>query len=110
MATQIRIEDADPVLSGAPNRRPETGDLRQGTRRRAVLVGALVLSGLGVLLAALFLSLWPISYDLTQGADFSYEYLVQYQPIWDWFRPILERFESLFPGAASSLEQLTTML
>ena len=63
-----------------------------------------------MLLAALFLSLWPISYDLTQGADFSYEYLVQYQPIWDWFRPILERFESLFPGAASSLEQLTTML
>ena len=77
---------------------------------RATLVGALALPGLGLLLAAVFLGLWPISYDLTQGTDFSYEYLVEYQPVWDWFRPILERFETLFPGAASSLEQLTTML
>jgi hypothetical protein len=74
------------------------------------VAGALALPWLGLLLEAAFLALWPISYDLTQGSDFSYEYLLQYEQVWDWFRPILQRFEALFPTAAVSLEQLTTLL
>ena len=69
-----------------------------------------MLLGLGLLLEGLALALWPLSYDLTQGADFSHKYLLQYTRVWEFFRPILERFEELFPTAASSLEQLTIML
>lgn len=65
---------------------------------------------LGLLLEAIFIALWPVSYDLTQGPDFSFEYLLQYQQVWELFRPIFERFEALFPTAAASLEHLTTML
>ena len=74
------------------------------------MLRALGVAWLGALLAGTFVALWPISYDLTQGSDFSYEYLVQYEPVWEWFRPIFLRFEALFPTAATSLEQLTTML
>jgi hypothetical protein len=81
----------------------------QGSRLNKLAVG-LALACLGILLEATFVVLWPISYDLTQGPDFSYEYLVQYQPVWHWFRPLLERFEARFPTAAASLDQLTTML
>jgi hypothetical protein len=77
--------------------------------RRVVIVG-LLLIWLGLLLEACFIALWPLSYDLTQGADFSYEYLLQYPDVWEWFRPLFERFGALFPDAATSLEQLTTML
>jgi hypothetical protein len=76
--------------------------------RRAPALALLL--GLGLLFEACILGLWPISYDLTQGNDFSYEFLQQYQVVWDWFRPILQRFEALFPTAATSIEQLTVLL
>src|SRR5215211_7616267 len=56
--------------------RLETRDHGPWTRPRVVL-GQVALLWLGLLLLGLILSLWPISYDLTQGTDFSYEYLVQ---------------------------------
>jgi hypothetical protein len=78
--------------------------------RAGTVARLLALFWLGILLEATFIGLWPLSYDLTQGRDFSYEYLLQYPQVWELFRPALERFESLFPSAAISLEQLTTML
>lgn len=75
--------------------------------RPRLILGGFVLVWLGLLLEAGFVGLWPLSYDLTQGVDFSYEYLLQYQQVWEFFRPIFERFEATFPTAATSLDQLT---
>jgi hypothetical protein len=90
--------------------RPPAGQVKPAVGRRRVALGTLLLVTLGALLELVLLALWPLSYDLTQGADFSYEYLLQYRQVWEFFRPILERFEARFPTAATSLEQLTTML
>ena len=89
----------------SPNSRPLTPNARLRS-----IVGLLVVAWLGVLLEGVFLFLWPLSYDLTQGVDFSYEYLLQYQQIWEFFRPLLEQFEATFPTAATSLDQLTWLL
>ncbi|MCC7106810.1 MAG: DUF2029 domain-containing protein [Chloroflexi bacterium] len=64
---------------------------------------------LAVCLEAAAYAVWPVTFDLTQGADFSQEYLIQYGQAWDLFRPLLYQFEAWFPTAATSLEQLTTM-
>jgi hypothetical protein len=89
-----------------------TSERRAVEQRSALsIAGRLLLLGcLGSALVATYVAVWPVSFDLTQAPEFSYEYLVQYQPIWEFFRPILQRFEELFPTAASSLEQLTLML
>jgi hypothetical protein len=81
-----------------------------GALARQVLL-AVVLLGLAVAGELVYLGLWPVSYDLTQGPDFSHEYLLQYTWIWEeLFRPIFLWFEQTFPTAATSLEQLTTLL
>jgi hypothetical protein len=94
------LKQVESASQGGGSRRPRLGNL----------IAGLALVSLGLFLEATFVALWPISYDLTQGSDFSYEYLVQYPQVWDWFRPVLDRFESLFPTAATSLDQLTTLL
>src|SRR5688572_21960945 len=92
---------------GAPGRRADIQKPDTGRRLRTVATVIAIL-WLGLVLEAIYIALWPLSYDLTQGSDFSYEYLVQYPQVWEWFRPLLARFEELFPTAATSLEQLTT--
>src|SRR4051812_42068494 len=94
-------------------RQPDRMDLARLTRdprpqsnvrsSRDRLRGYILLAVLAVLFGLVLLGLWPVSYDLTQGSDFSYEYLVQYREVWEWFRPIFERFEATFPDAATSL-------
>ena len=73
-------------------------------------LGAACLTLLGIAFWLLLAASWPVTFDLTQGPDFSQEYLIQYGLVWDWFRPLLYQFEELFPTAATSLEALTTML
>jgi hypothetical protein len=90
------------------SRDPSTESSVRSPRDR--LRGYVLLVWLAVLFSLVLLGLWPVSYDLTQGSDFSYEYLVQYRNVWDWFRPIFEGFEASFPGAAASLVQLTVLL
>jgi hypothetical protein len=63
-----------------------------------------------LLLEIAFIGLWPVSYDLTHGADFSHEYLLQYEQVWNVFRPVFETFDRLHPDASTSLEQLTALL
>jgi alpha-1,6-mannosyltransferase len=100
--------ERDGARPGPPaTRQPENS---APTRRRRLALGVGLLVGLGLLLELVLLGLWPLSYDLTQGADFSFEYLLQYRDVWEFFRPILERFEALFPQAATSLELLTALL
>src|SRR5439155_16956202 len=97
-----------PFTSDSTARPPR--DRSSGANLWPIVVAALLLAWLGVLLECVYIGLWPISYDLTQGSDFSYEYLLQYPQVWDWFRPMLTRFEGLFTTAATSLEQLTSLL
>ena len=81
-----------PDASLEPAASPPVGrpaKLQAPTSRLRIVAGLFVLLWLGVLLEGLFVALWPISYDLTQGVDFSYEYLLQYQDVWEWFRPLL---------------------
>ncbi|MCC6176266.1 MAG: hypothetical protein IT305_13245 [Chloroflexi bacterium] len=67
----------------------------------------LVLAALGQLL---YVAIWPLSYYLTQAPDFTYEYLVQYQSIWQRLLPLLARFEAALPGASQSLDLLVRSL
>ena len=67
---------------------------RRAVEQRSTLsiAGRLLLLGcLGSALVATYVAVWPVSFDLTQAPEFSYEYLVQYRIVWDWFRPIFER-------------------
>src|SRR5215208_1651168 len=105
MVSMRQPDRADPArLTRDP--RPESNVRSARDRVR----GYVVLIWLAILFGLVLFGLWPVSYDLTQGSDFSYEYLVQYRGVWDWFRPIFERFEASFPGAAASLVQLTVLL
>jgi alpha-1,6-mannosyltransferase len=70
---------------------------------------------LGLLLVAvatelLYVAFWPISYYLTQGADYTYQYLVQYGAIWERLLPLLTRFEATWPEAPRSLEFMVDAL
>ncbi|MDP8922736.1 MAG: hypothetical protein M3O34_07650, partial [Chloroflexota bacterium] len=57
-----------------------------------------------------YVGFWPLSYYLTQAPDFTYEYLVQYQAIWERMVPLLVRFDAAFPGGARSLDFMTDAL
>lgn len=57
-----------------------------------------------------YVGFWPMSYYLTQAPDFTYEYLVQYQVVWERLIPLLSRFEAAFPGGARSLDFMTDAL
>ena len=59
---------------------------------------------------AVYVGFWPISYYLTQAPDFTYEYLVQYQVVWERLIPLLARFEAAFPGGARSLDFMVDAL
>jgi len=57
-----------------------------------------------------YVGIWPLSYYLTQAPDFTYEYLVQYQVVWQRLMPLLDRFEGIFPGGSQSLDVLVETL
>lgn len=89
---------------------PASASTRSNAGAHDVVARVLLLLVCGLAFEVVALGLWPVSYDLTQGPDFSYEYLLQYPQVWDIFRPILQRFEQVFPTAATSLELLTALL
>lgn len=70
--------------------------------------GALWLSLALVVLAAgselAYLALWPLGYRLSHGADFTYQYLVQYEPLWLKLYAVLQWWDALLPGIDRSLE------
>ena len=71
------------------------------------LVGLLLVA---VLAELVYVGFWPISYYLTQGPDFSYEYLLEYPAVWERLLPLLVRFEATWPEPPRSLEFMTDTL
>ena len=71
------------------------------------LVGLLLVAALAELV---YVGFWPISYYLTQGPDFTYEYLLQYPVVWERLLPLLLRFEATWPEAPRSLEFMVDAL
>ncbi len=56
------------------------------------------LVGAGAVLEAAWIMQWPLSYRLTHGNDFTYDYLVGYQPIWERLYGLLVLANTLVPG------------
>ncbi|MBI4491462.1 MAG: DUF2029 domain-containing protein [Chloroflexi bacterium] len=63
---------------------------------------ALLLIGSGLELG--YLALWPLSYRLTHGVDYTYQYLVHYQSLWLKLHELLPWWDWALPGIDQSLE------
>jgi hypothetical protein len=69
-----------------------------------------VLIALGVGLELAYLLLWPVGYRLTHGGQYTYDYLVQFEPLWLKFYDFLQWWDEAFPGVYSSLEVNVNLL
>src|SRR3712207_2944444 len=101
--TQSAEASRDEPVAAAPPRRRAYVHLLPWLRLVALVAVATVSE-------AVYVGFWPMSYYLTQAPDFTYEYLVQYQTVWERLIPLLARFEAAFPGGARSLEFMTDAL
>src|SRR5919108_6181080 len=57
-----------------------------------------------------YVGFWPVSYYLSQGADFTFEYVSQYPAVWQRLLPLLAHLEAIAPQAPRSIELLLGLL
>lgn len=65
---------------------------------RAQLVRLLLLASAGALLQIAWVMLWPLSYRLTHGNDFTYQYLIGHDAVWRRVYDLLMMANGLAPG------------
>lgn len=88
---------------------PSRGE-RGARAERPRLATPLALALLGCGLELAYLALWPISYRLTHGGQFTYEYLLEFEPLWLRLHAALEWWEAVVPQAPTSLELNVNLL
>ena len=95
------------VPPGAPAVAPPSARAALDVRAWLRLLALVVVAAASELI---YVGFWPMSYYLTQAPDFTYEYLLQYQAVWERLIPLLTRFEAAFPGGTRSLDFMTDAL
>jgi alpha-1,6-mannosyltransferase len=110
--------EARPRTEAAPEARRGLNERlsNHGGRASRVMRAGLPWVRLAVVLVAALLSqliyvfIWPLSYFMTQAADYTFEYLSQYPEAWERLSVMLLRFEQFWPGASRNLEFLVDAL
>ncbi len=87
--------DTRPTPSSEAQPTTDTAEARSVVRWATWLFGLVVAGGV---LELAWIMLWPLSYRLTHGNDFTYNYLVGYQPIWERLYKLLILANNLVPG------------
>jgi alpha-1,6-mannosyltransferase len=64
----------------------------------SILLRLLLLASAGALLQLAWLMIWPLSYRLTHGNDFTYNLLTQHPAIWEKLYDLLQIANTLVPG------------
>ncbi len=108
MTTAVQRPTVTPGAREVPERPSQSAPWSRGHRAAWMRLGGVML--LAALSELLYVGYWPISYYLTQGPDFTYEYLLQYRPVWDRLLPLLLRLEATWPDAPRSLEFMVDAL
>jgi hypothetical protein len=95
-----------PAAAGAARRagpRPVLRSAAPWLRLAALLLVA-------ALTELVYVGFWPVSYYLSQGPEFTFEYLSQYPAVWERLLPLLARLEAVAPEAPRSVELLVGLL
>lgn len=88
------------VLRAEPTRARSTASSERSPAviLRRQIVGLLLLGSAGVVLLLSWVMLWPVSYRLTHGNDFTYQYLVAQPDVWHQLYQLLVLADKLAPG------------